>query len=131
MQESFLRVAEAADKARLDTPTHFLFRVMRNLVIDRLRGRARAERLFEQGAAPDTADSDPGPERAAIANDRLRRVMAIINSMPERRREVFCLHRIDGLRYRQIARQLGISVSAVEKHIRLAMAQISREMDEA
>jgi RNA polymerase sigma-70 factor (ECF subfamily) len=56
---------------------------------------------------------------------RLTRVIAVIEAMPPRRREVFLLHRIEELTYAQIARRIGVSMKAVEKHMHLAMRQLS------
>jgi len=55
--------------------------------------------------------------------------MAVIDEMPPRRRDVFLLHRIDELTYPQIARKLGISIKAVEKHIHLALKQLAENDD--
>jgi RNA polymerase sigma-70 factor (ECF subfamily) len=44
--------------------------------------------------------------------------------MPERTRTIFLLKRLDGLRHKAIATQLGISISAVEKHIVRAMEHL-------
>ncbi|MNF12837.1 putative RNA polymerase sigma factor FecI [compost metagenome] len=54
--------------------------------------------------------------------------MTVIDAMPERRREAFLLHRIENLSYPKIARRMGVSVKAVEKHISSAMVQLSRGM---
>lgn len=69
------------------------------------------------------------PERSLIGAQRLRRVMATIDTMPPKRREVFLLHRVEELTYPQIARQLGVSIKTVEKHMHLAMLQLSETDD--
>ena len=51
--------------------------------------------------------------------------MASIEAMPPRRREVFLLHRVEELTYAQIARRLNVTIKAVEKHMHLAMRQLS------
>jgi RNA polymerase sigma-70 factor (ECF subfamily) len=52
-----------------------------------------------------------------MARERLETVKFVLGQMPERTREVFLMHRLDGMKYREIAATFGISVSAVEKHI--------------
>ena len=64
-----------------------------------------------------------------VAGERLRRALAVIESMPDRRRTVFMMHRVEDMTHLQIARHLGISTKTVEKHIGLAMIQLSREID--
>ena len=82
-------------------------------------------------AAPnaDVIDGSADPERALMGAQRLRRVMAAIDAMPPRRREVFLLHRVHELTYPQIARKLGVSVKAIEKHIHLAMRDLIRTVE--
>jgi RNA polymerase sigma-70 factor (ECF subfamily) len=72
-----------------------------------------------------TVDPAADPERSLIGSQRLQRVMAAIEAMPPRRREVFLLHRVDELTYAQIARRLNVTIKAVEKHMHLAMRQLS------
>ena len=57
------------------------------------------------------------------ARERLKVVGAALDRLPQRTRASFLMHRIDGLKYREIAERLGVSQSAVEKHIaRAALA---------
>lgn len=128
-QEACLKLVETATREPVGAPSHLLFRLARNLVIDRLRFRARAARLFRAEAAGEQPVCNaPDPERALLAAERLRRALSVIDAMPERRREAFLLHRIDGLSYVEIARTMGVSVKAVEKHLSAAMLELTRKM---
>jgi len=129
LQDAALRAIETERRTPVQKPLHLLRRILRNLAVDHLRGRARTARLFNPAEAPDVACDRGGPERQLVASERLHRAFAIIDSMPCRRREVFLLHRIAVLTHLQIARRLGISTKTVEKHIGLAMVQLSREFD--
>lgn len=129
-QDAFLKIVEASEKAEIKAPIHLLFRIARNATIDRLRSKSRAAALFRtDGLEADAPDFTASPERILIASERLRRAMAVIQNMPPKRREVFLLHRIEGLSYPQIARRSGVSIKTVEKHMAAAMAQLSREVD--
>ncbi len=131
VQEAFLKTVEAGRRQDIGSPFGFLLRVARNSVIDRFRHRARWARLVGRSDLQiDHADPAPDAERALIASERLRRALACIDRMPPRRREVFLLHRIEGITYVQIARRLGISPKTVEDHLSAAMAQLSREMEQ-
>lgn len=128
-QDACLKLVETAEREPIRAPTHLLFRLARNLVIDQLRSRTRTLRLFRaEGAYEQQPCSSPDPERVLLATERLRRAMAVIDAMPSRRREAFLMHRIDGLSYLEIARAMGIGVKAVEKHLSAAMLELVQKM---
>ncbi len=62
-------------------------------------------------------DESATPEQYAIDRDELRRLAAAIATMPGKTREAFMLRRVEGLSQREIAVQMRISESTVEKHI--------------
>jgi len=129
VQEAFLRVVEADDRAAVRSPVRMLFRVVQNLATDRLRARARSRRLFDPAAGPfDNRDEGADPERALIASERLRLSLAIIDRMTPKRRTIFLLHRLEGLSYPQIAKRTGVSIKTVEKQMTAAMSFLSKEM---
>lgn len=59
-----------------------------------------------------------------------RKIAEAIESMPEVRKKVFKLSRVDGLKYREIAEQLGISVKTVEIHMSKALASLRKDLGE-
>ena len=69
------------------------------------------------------------PERILGGKEELHAATAALLSLPERTRTVFILRRLEGQKYRDIATHLGISVSAVEKHMLRAVQHLSREME--
>ncbi|MGH6781447.1 MAG: sigma-70 family RNA polymerase sigma factor, partial [Sphingomonadaceae bacterium] len=65
----------------------------------------------------DFADSGPLQLEMLQLRQRLERVRLGLAELSPRTRQIFLMHRIDGLKYREIADELGITMSAVEKHI--------------
>ena len=55
-----------------------------------------------------------------------QKLTRVLEQMPEGSREVFLMNRLEDLKYREIAENLGISVKAVEKRMSKAL-QIIRE----
>jgi RNA polymerase sigma-70 factor (ECF subfamily) len=59
------------------------------------------------------------------ARQSLQTAVAALQALPERTRTIFVLRRLEGHAYRDIADQLGISVSAVEKHMVRAVQHLA------
>ncbi len=61
------------------------------------------------------------PEQKIIKLEQKQKLNNAIDKIPPRSREVFILHRFEGMKYKQIADFLGISKNTVENHIVKAM----------
>lgn len=108
-------------------PLAYLYRMAENLVLDRRRSSMRrTNRETEwtkdqiEGTIEASIDARPSAERLLLARDHLRRVEAVLDSLPERTAEAFRAVRIDGTPQKDIASSMGISLSAVEKHLQRA-----------
>lgn len=102
--------------APVANPAAFLMRTALNLSID----AHRAQRAHGEEVAIDDvvlADLAPGVEDVLLGRERLARMSVCLGRLPERTRGIFLAHRLDGRSYTDIARELGISVNAVEKHV--------------
>jgi RNA polymerase sigma-70 factor (ECF subfamily) len=116
-QDACMRALDVESPQRVREPLRYLFRIARNLVIDRRRKRVRDALLAESLAVIERGSGNPAD---------LERVLAAIAALPPRCREAFTLHRFDGLSYAAIARRMGVSTSMVEKHIAEAMVRVTR-----
>ncbi|GBU17905.1 MULTISPECIES: RNA polymerase sigma factor [Methylobacterium] len=125
VHDAFLRVAEQPLAAVQDIRA-YLFQVARNLLLDQRKQAARRRTLV---VAPETlaevVDEAPSPEDAADARLRLDRLRGTVGELPFRTQQIFVLNRIDGLGYAEVARHLGISQSAVQKHLAMAVRHIA------
>lgn len=96
----------------------WLFRVASNLSIDHLRSQRRHAELLNRFCGNETEiDKAPSPYRTVVDRDRLKRVQNALGELPDQCAEVLYLSRIEGYSHAEIARQLGISKSLVEKHV--------------
>jgi RNA polymerase sigma factor (sigma-70 family) len=122
IQEAWLRVFEYCERNPVHEPEKVLVRAVANLARNEDRDRRRhpfVEHTIEELTLTDAA---PPPDEALAANQRLKHVLQALTTLEAPTREAFLLHRMDGLSYPQIAKQLGVSVSTVEKRIAWAMA---------
>ncbi|NPD14902.1 RNA polymerase sigma factor [Xinfangfangia sp. D13-10-4-6] len=122
MQETWIRLARSEVPAQVSSPKSYVARVAGNLAIDHMRAQTRHERQF--GADPEAvvADDAPSAERVLDYRQRIARLNAVIAGLPPRQREVFLMHKFDGLSHSEVASRLGISRSAVEKLVMKALA---------
>jgi len=131
-QETFLRLCRHLREERpLDNPKAWLFTVAANLAVDNNRDKRNTTDLDEQ-TWKEIEDSRSGlqsdPEALLLQNERLDRLqIAVLNLTPLQRE---CLHlRAEGLRYREIAELMAISMSTVADAVRRATVKLAREVD--
>ncbi|HKN73769.1 MAG TPA: sigma-70 family RNA polymerase sigma factor [Candidatus Acidoferrum sp.] len=92
----------------------WIFRVAHNLALKRRSTNQRSQDQLDSDRriAENQLDSSPDPEEQMLSAQRQRRLMAVVNVLPEE--DQCCLRlRAEGLRYREIARVVGISLGAV------------------
>jgi RNA polymerase sigma factor (sigma-70 family) len=123
IQEAYLRVLRYSAGHAVENEERLLFSAARNLAVDSHRRRKVREQNVADYAVFAAEESPPSDEVLG-ARQRLTHVEAAIAALPARCREIFLMHRIDGMSYSQIARSVAISVSAVEKHIARACLSI-------
>jgi RNA polymerase sigma-70 factor (ECF subfamily) len=122
-QEALLRVWGSRDSVSLDTARPLLFRIASNLAIDRLREHKR------WGLTPltDTEHEidDVSAERIVAARQELTVIQSAIALLPDKCRTAFVLTRIEGRKHADVAAEMGISASMVEKHVAEAAFRLS------
>lgn len=130
VQDAFARLAQARPAQTLSAPRAYLQRIVLNLMRD--RSKSAEHRLVVRGItlSPEQAPTVPAQQEWAIeANDLMTRYAAAVAALSPRTREVFLLHRVDELRYRDIAVRLGITVATVEYHMARALAQLDEALN--
>lgn len=121
LHSSYLRMLEK-QSADIHNPEAFLLRSAVNEARDDFRRRQRpAAQISADTFTLDVHDDTPLQDERLIAQQRLAHIREGLMRLSPRTREVFLMHRLDGLKYREIADQLNISMSAVEKHISRAV----------
>jgi RNA polymerase sigma-70 factor (ECF subfamily) len=118
LHSAFVRLSEYSERDSVENPSAFLVRTAANLAVDEQRRlRVRRESPIDIEEMLEISDGQPLHSEVLAARERLEKVMAALESLGPRTREIFLLHRLEGLKYREIATRLDITVSAVEKHI--------------
>lgn len=123
LQELWIK-ATSSVSGPIAAPRNYLFRAATNLIIDRRRSEAQAQRreIEWSGLAdrlPGSPANDPGPERELDGRRRLAVVEAELAKVPPRALSIFRKHRIEGLTQREIAGAMGLSASTIESDLRI------------
>lgn len=134
-QESYLRMHRSGRVSVLANPRAFLFKIASNLVIDRARKHIRQGRHKELLGKPvnvSRAEEAPcpnaSPEASAAAREELFIVIDAIEALPFKCKKAFVLQRFNGLSHRQIADELLVSKSMVEKYMAQALYLLNRAL---
>lgn len=122
IQDTFSRIIKIRESGPIPNPQAFLFVVSRNLAINKLR------RLGLE-SAPKTKTLDPlvlpdemaGPYESTARQEEIDQLVAAIQSLPDRCRQVMTLKKIYGLTQKEVAAKLGISENTVEAQIGIGM----------
>lgn len=121
-QESFMIYFREAKKQTIEHPRGFLFRVAKNLAFDHIKHRKVTEnyrQTQEQALLPPS--EFPSAEKLVSIDERLTAIKRILNELPLRTQQIFIMSKVYGMTYAEIARELDISDSAVEKHMTKAL----------
>lgn len=117
-QDAWVKLSCASPCRVPDNPRSYLFRVAANMAVDWHRRTVREQHVLGTYAAQRGDDQcEPDTEQVVAARQTVRRLEAAIRQLPPRSVQVFVLHKLDGHSYAQVAALLGVSVSAVEKHM--------------
>jgi RNA polymerase sigma factor (sigma-70 family) len=128
-QEVLLRMLRRGNVGDLKDVKGYLFETASSVLIDRERRGTVRQRSSHETFDPQTHAGETFPiERIFIGRESLNRASIALLELSERTRTIFVLRRLEGMRYSSIAQRLGISVSAVEKHMERAMAHLMERM---
>lgn len=129
-QDTFARLW-SADLQQIRKPESFLFTTAMNLLRDRARSaQARHAALSVPAEEAQLICPAPQAERILDGEQRMRVLETALRELSPKCRAVFVLFHFDGLSQRDIADELRISVSMVEKYVKQAVGHCQRRLDE-
>jgi RNA polymerase sigma factor (sigma-70 family) len=134
-QEIFIRLKNGQLPEDVGNTRAFIYRMAYNLANDlRRTGQRRAARdgawfnVATQTMGPEAVSDHPDADDAIDAKRKLDALLAGVAELPAKCREVFTLHRLQGLSHRDIAAHLGITTKTVEKHMTTALKHLTLKM---
>jgi RNA polymerase sigma-70 factor (ECF subfamily) len=130
VQDMFVKISGLPD-SQIDNPIAYLYRLGWNMMLDRLRQQRRA--TVREGdwsnaqhtvVANDAVAEGPSAEDILDGRQRLQRIIDALKDLPPQTQRVFRMHKFEGLSHGEVAARMGVSRSAVEKHVSAALRHL-------
>lgn len=121
-QDTFLRTWKAGQLDELREPRAYLCLIAKRVLCSFWR-RSELERAYHEALATLPEGYAPSEEDLALLREALASVETVLGGLPGKVRQAFLLNRLEGLTHPQIAAQLHVSLSTVERWIKQAVTQ--------
>jgi RNA polymerase sigma-70 factor (family 1) len=127
VQDVFMNLWINREKIKSDSSVkYYIFSIAYHSSISVLRKKIRESEFI--GHLSLIQDPAQQPDIRLEYQELDSRLKAIINSLPKRQKEVYLLHRNQGLKYAEIAEKLNISVNTIENHMSGALKSIRKKL---
>ncbi|MAZ28703.1 MAG: RNA polymerase sigma-70 factor [Cytophagaceae bacterium] len=122
-QKSFIKFWKKRKKLKIDGHAKsLLFKMAYNIFIDEYRKNKKQGSIYIEELVLESLEDKIGEDDHL--EKRLEKLKAIIETLPEKCKEILLLNKMDGLKYREIAIKLNISIKTVEAQMRIAFQKI-------
>jgi RNA polymerase sigma factor (sigma-70 family) len=129
-QEAYVRLLQLDRPETISYLRAFLFKITSNLAMDRLRARRRAPPA-QSVLDEELVTFDLSPERQCAGQEMVAIMNSALLELPAKCREIFVLHRVDGLSRAEIASRMGLGERMVRLYMARALEHVRRRLDEA
>jgi RNA polymerase sigma-70 factor (ECF subfamily) len=127
VQDMFVRIWEKRELLNIETSVkHYFFRSVRNHCLNQIQHQKI--RTQYAGMVMESSYREIDQEQYYIEVDLIERIEKSIDSLPAKRQKIFRLSREQGLKYKEIAEELNISVKTVEAQMGLALKYLRNEL---
>lgn len=120
IQEVYIKAVHAAERKNheISQPKAFLFTIAKNLALNELTKKAnRITRFIDELSEETVTNSSASVESEYEKNEKFCIYARAVSELPEKCRQVYLLRKVYAFSHKEIAAQVGISVSCVEKYL--------------
>jgi RNA polymerase sigma-70 factor, ECF subfamily len=126
VQESYMKAIALQNSQEILNKRALLYKIAKNLMIDKARKNFNLQEvLYEEHAY--TAKTVE-PEEVLLEQDRQKTLMRALQTLPQKRKEAFVLHVLEGYSRDEVSQMMGISIDAVEKHLSRASIELKEKI---
>ena len=126
VQETYLRAHKATHKRWVEYPKAYLFKVARTVALSELSKKMRQMTDYLEEMPAEEPGSEGSIDEELIAEQRLSLYCDAIAELPPQCRRVFLMRKVQGMSHKDIAKELAITTSAVERNITRGVFQFQR-----
>lgn len=129
-QDAFVKAYRSLDGFRPESPFRpWLLRIVRNEALNRVRSTKRRENLTLQAINdPVSGDAAPSPEAEVMSVDEREGLLAIVEDLPQRYRNVIVHRFLLDLSERETSEILGLPVGTVKSRCSRALERLRRSL---
>ncbi len=127
VQDVFVRLLRRKKSGEIERPAAYVMQTAASVWNDHLRaGQVRHSHEHDEYDDMDHSPEGLSPERVYEGREAIERILAVLSSLPDRTQDIYLLCRFDGYKRQEVAKRLGISISAVDKHMMAATKRVGK-----
>jgi RNA polymerase sigma-70 factor (ECF subfamily) len=129
VSDIFIRIWEKRDQlTAIETPLLYFYTAVKNLALNRLSKQKKQVSQSSEEWLVQLNSIYFDPEQLMMTEEMMRKIRKAINELPPRCRIIFKLIKEDGLKYRETAELLQLSVKTVEAQMAIALRRLGKCM---
>jgi RNA polymerase sigma-70 factor (family 1) len=129
VSDGFIRIWEKRKLLlNVESPRFYMYTAIKNLSLNRMKRNKRQTSLVTDEWAVQLTSIYADPEQMMISSEVIRRIQMAVDALPPRCRMIFKLVKEDGLKYREVAELMSLSVKTVEAQMAIALRRIAQCM---
>lgn len=130
VSDLFIKVWEKRDQlTTIESPLLYFYTTARNMAYNRISKQKRQQLPAPEEWLIQLNSIYFDPEQLMMTDEMMRRIRDAINNLPPRCRIIFKLVKEDGLRYREVAELLQLSVKTIEAQMAIALRRLGKCME--
>ncbi len=129
VSELFILIVQRKEQlCQLESPLYYFYTTVRNMSLNLLKKQKRRAGLSMDEWQVQLNSIYFRPDLLMITEEMVLKIKMAVNSLPNRCRLIFKLIKEDGLRYKEVAELLDISIKTVEAQMAIAMRRMAQSM---
>jgi RNA polymerase sigma-70 factor (family 1) len=129
IHETFLKIWKTKESLELVRSFEdYAYTVAKNLLFNHLKRKKLGQRIIQSLSDQSIKNTGPSPDQEYLFKQYYQTAITAINRLPEQKRRIFLLRTQEGMALGEIASEMGISISAVKKHLYAALDAVKESL---